>query len=254
MRKRYLVIGISLLALFSIVGYFTISAFTAVHVSASKDIISLNIGTSVSILPDTDIATVKFNSITKNAPSGTILTKYNDYILYNGSWRDEYTRIYSVEKNKYIIEISNYPRVFEDTELHVYQEDIEFEVTEADLNYYDEEGNRFYQERQSGKLFELGNVAIHYKGSSLPGAFPKWIEYKETKLLSSLNSLEFAINNLPGGYYLESGVILYNDSNMVSLSGREINLISIGYNSNKQKLILDRPIGLCILYIEVETL
>jgi len=114
--------------------------------------------------PNTDANSVSFIPQTKIAVSGAKeLTEYDGYKLEYGLWYDEYTRIYSIGGKFRVVEISNYPRVYRDTEAHVYTKDTTFIVAEADLNYYDEKGARWYQDSQQ-KLFKLGDKATHFAG------------------------------------------------------------------------------------------
>ena len=91
-----------------------------------------------------------------------------------GSWRSPYVKIYSIGGRNRIAEISNYPRAYKDTSPHVYTEDTPFTVTKDDFN--DVVGEEEVYRDPRDNVFRLGEEATHWKGDSLPGAFPLWIE------------------------------------------------------------------------------
>jgi len=142
----------------------------------------------------------------------SVMQTYGDYVLKNGLWYDEYTRIYSVGGANRVAEVSNFPRVYEDKALHVYGVDTPFVVKEADLNYYDKDGNRFYKDRHE-KLFREGETAVHFAMDSLPGSFPKWIEYKNLQPPKYYDVSYFKFNNVPAPINLKSMVrVVQNDA------------------------------------------
>lgn len=111
-----------------------------------------------------------------------------------GLWYSPYVKIYTIGGTNRIAEISNYPRAYKDTTPHIYTEDIPFTVTESDLNY-EVDSERVYRD-SNDKLFSIGEQATHYKGESLPGAFPLWLE-SETLPFIDLKH-EFLISDVPG--------------------------------------------------------
>lgn len=95
-----------------------------------------------------------------------------------GIWKSPYVKVYSIGGKNRIVEISNYPRAYKDTEPHRYTEDVPFTVTKSDLNYRDADEGWVYADRKGNKL-HVGDKATHWKGDPLPGAFPLWIESED---------------------------------------------------------------------------
>lgn len=133
----------------------------------------------------------------------SIMQTYGDYILQNGLWYDQYTRIYSVGGPNRVAEVSNFPRVYENTTPRTYGVETPFIVTEADLNYYDENGSRFYKDRNEN-LFRLGEKATHHALDWLPGSNPKWVEYTELQLPTYPETTYFKFDNVPAPINLKS--------------------------------------------------
>ena len=116
-----------------------------------------------------------------------------------GLWYSPYVKIYTIGGPDRIAEISNYPRAYKDTAPHVYTEDTPFIVTESDLNHeVEEEGNPTVYRDSQGKIFHVGEEAIHYVDDPLPGAFPLWIESEELPFTPDLEKHEFPISHVPG--------------------------------------------------------
>ncbi len=113
-----------------------------------------------------------------------------------GSWRSQYVKIYSIGGKNRIAEISNYPRAYKDTTPHVYAEDVPFIVTEGDLNH-EVEGERIYRDFK-GDIYLLDDVATHWTGTPLPGAFPLWIESEELPFTPNPDEHIFPIGNVLG--------------------------------------------------------
>lgn len=135
---------------------------------------------------------------------------YGGQVLKAGIWRSPYVRVFSVRNGQRVYEVSNYRRVRRDDGPHVYAADTEFIVTEPDLNFtakagyrmyqtlsgyywegYEADGSivkesdlnyitkdreRFYESRAGMSYHKEGEKAVHYKGESLPGAYPLWVE------------------------------------------------------------------------------
>lgn len=197
--------------------------------------------------PDTDVPTATFTPVVKTVNGGIVLTKYDNYVLESGLWYDEYARIYTVGGKNRVVEISNYPRAYKDTALHVYTTDVSFRVAEADLNYYDEKGGRWYQDSK-GNLIKLGDWATHYAGESLPGAFPTWLEYSTAQPVANSN-LFSNFGNIISDCYLKSGVLILSDNSMVNLTGAEVNTIIAGMSSKANDIVIGKGTGRQILYI-----
>lgn len=231
----------------------------AVMVRASNDIISIATGLAgkwdmskyidpdKQPPPDTDAPSVSFTPIVVVKNGVPVLTKYDNYVLQSGLWYDEYTRIYTVGGKNRVIEISNYPRAYKDTALHVYTVDTNFRVAEADLNYYDEKGGRWYQDSKGG-ITKLGQWATHYAGESLPGAFPTWLEYTSLQPVSKDGTF-VNIQNIISDIYPKSGVLLASDGKMVSLTGKEVNVMIASMASKANDIAIGKGTGRQILYI-----
>jgi hypothetical protein len=198
--------------------------------------------------PDTDVASVTFTPTIKIVNGVPVLTKYDNYVLENGLWYDQHTRIYSVGGKNRVVEIANFPRAYKDTAQHVYTSDVKFRVEEADLNYYDENRNRFYQDSK-GVLIGLGKQATHYIGESLPGAFPMWLEYPTIQPISNSASLTFDITNLVSDAYFKSGVMFADDASITYFTGKEVNSMISAYNGKAQVITLDKAVGRKIMYL-----
>lgn len=106
------------------------------------------------------------------------LQKYLGVTLEYGIWYDAYTRVYSIGGAHRVVEVSNYPRAHIDTAPHVYEVDTPFVVTYDDYGDYDLDGEFCYYDRILDAFFYIGETAIHHAGEPLPGAFPRWVEYK----------------------------------------------------------------------------
>lgn len=109
------------------------------------------------------------------------LSTFNGKALKNGIWYDSYTRVFSIGGNRRVVEVSNFPRACKDKVPHVYEKDTEFTVSEDDLNGTDENGVRCYFDMVEQKPYYLKDKAVHHAGEGLPGAFPRWVEYKEAQ-------------------------------------------------------------------------
>lgn len=196
--------------------------------------------------PDTDEPSVSFTPTIKIVNGCPVLTKYDNFVLGSGLWYDEYIRIYTVGGKNRVVEISNFPRAYKDTALHVYDKDIGFTVTEADLNYY-EGKERYYQDTQ-GKLFREGDKATHFAGEGLPGAFPTWLEYSSLQPVTQANSFS-NIQNIISDVYPKSSVLLSSDGKIVSLTGKEVNAMIASLSSKVSNVTLSKGTGRQILYI-----
>ena len=118
----------------------------------------------------------------------------------HGLWYSPYVKVYTMGGRLRIAEISNYPRAYKDTSPHVYEKDTPFTVTEDDLNYDDEEGHMFYRDSRE-KLYTIGDKATHWKGDSLPGAFPLWIESEELPFTPNVKEHVFPLDTVPATVY-----------------------------------------------------
>lgn len=112
-----------------------------------------------------------------------------------GSWRSPYVKIYSIGGQNRIAEISNYPRAYKDTELHVYTEDVSFIVTKDELNH-EEEGEQYYKDSK-GDLYRIGEKATHWAGDVLAGAFPLWIESEDLPFIADAKEHVFSLDKVP---------------------------------------------------------
>lgn len=86
-----------------------------------------------------------------------------------GRWFNAYVKIYTLGGDQRIVDLSNYPRAYEDVERHCYTEDVEFIVGSE---HVDKKGE--YVDSKSN-VFKIGDIATHWIGDLLPGAYPKWI-------------------------------------------------------------------------------
>ncbi|MFA6270631.1 MAG: hypothetical protein WC657_05510 [Candidatus Paceibacterota bacterium] len=92
--------------------------------------------------------------------------------------------------SRFVMELSTYPRAYQDTDPHLYTVDTPFTVSQDDLNdYYNVQtaqdgGYQYRPEIADGTnvyvddrqlVFLLGEAAKHYAGESLPGSFPLWL-------------------------------------------------------------------------------
>ena len=121
------------------------------------------------------------------------LTEYKGHKLERGLWKDEYTRVFSLEGTGRVAEISNYPRVYRDTARHVYTEDTPFTVGKHDCNTID--GRYFDYINET--LHNIGEEAIHHKGEPLPGAFPRWIEHETPQPITDIGRQVFGMTKVP---------------------------------------------------------
>ncbi len=123
-----------------------------------------------------------------------------------GLWRSPFVKIYSIGGKNRIAEISNYPRAYKDTTRHVYAEDTPFTVTEGDFNGI-MDGERIYLDYKGG-IYRLGEGATHWKGTSLPGAFPLWVESENLPFTPNPDEHVFLIGKTLGPIRdLSEGVI-----------------------------------------------
>jgi len=112
----------------------------------------------------------------------------NQALLVNGRWFSPYMKVYSLEGNLRVMEISTYPRAFKDTERHVYASDVPFVVQESDLNECLDDGSRVYRDYQKSVNYAIGQIATRWAGTPLPGAFPLWVESEELETLGGVSN------------------------------------------------------------------
>lgn len=148
---------------------------------------------------------------TLQPPQAEVIS-YKGFTLENGLWYTPYgadvayIRIFSIGGANRIAEISNYPRAYRDTVAHVYAVDTSFTVirdnynTAADDAYYDSVTDIYYH---------IGDKATHYAGDSLPGAFPRWIEYGTLQPVT-YNSAKFPLDAVPKPIDLQTISLLKN--------------------------------------------
>jgi hypothetical protein len=108
--------------------------------------------------------------------------EYKGYNLERGLWKSPYVRMFYPVGPQRIMEVSNYPRVKEDTDPHVTTKDEIFVVEEGDLYHPVLQKNgldKFYYMDDEGNMSNIGELAIRPAGSPLPGAFPKWIPIED---------------------------------------------------------------------------
>jgi len=139
------------------------------------------------------------------------LAEYKGFELERGLWYAPYgatvayTRVFTVGGTHRVAEIGNYPRAYRDTNYHLYDKDTEFTVlrddyyTEADDAYYDRILETYHHE---------GGKAIKHVGESLPGSFPRWIEYPTEQSPVSLDAVRFRLESVPKPMRLQSVGIL----------------------------------------------
>jgi len=116
--------------------------------------------------------------------------------LSRGLWKSPYIKIYSLTGRERVAEISNYPRAYKDTTPHVYEKDIEFTVAEDDLNHYLEDGEFVYFDSKRD-VHREGEKATHWKGDSLPGVFPLWIEDENLPFTKDTKNHIFPLDKVP---------------------------------------------------------
>lgn len=167
--------------------------------------ISLDKGVSYQISMDSDVP--KFE-------------EFNGYVLENGIWYDEYTRVFSIGGDKRIVEVSNYPRTYKDTIAHVYEKDATFTVTEDDLNSVDESGVRCYFDMTLQKPFYLKDKAVHHAGEPLPGAFPRWVEYETIQPI--IKEGKVSLTKVPSPFSITSQVKSLDDTTTVKTESSTI--------------------------------
>lgn len=150
------------------------------------------------------LAATKVPRYTQTAKNLYPVDWYLDSNLQNGLWYEDvnapivvggyevsFMKIYSLGGDLRVMELSTYPRAYKDTSAHVYTVDTPFTVSLNDLNSY-----YYASQAQEGKyqprvgiadgthiyvdshriVFLQGEIAIHYAGDPLPGAFPLWLE------------------------------------------------------------------------------
>ncbi len=113
-----------------------------------------------------------------------------------GLWSSPYVKIYSIGGTNRIAEISNYPRAYKDTASHDYAENVPFTVTKSNLNAV-VEGKEVHKDSKNN-TFSIGEKATHWKGDSLPGEFPLWVESEDLPFVPDLEKHVFPIDKIPG--------------------------------------------------------
>lgn len=120
-----------------------------------------------------------------------MVMSFEDSKAYHvGRWFNPYVKVYTLGGDNRMIEVSNYPRAYMDTEPHIYNMDTLFIVEKEHLN--EDKTNKYVDSK--GNEFNLGETATHWKGDPLLGAFPKWITSES--LPSDSNPVD-NINDLP---------------------------------------------------------
>lgn len=175
-----------------------------------------------------DNGVVSFTPELKVKNGSYSLTKYDKSNLEYGLWYDAYTRIYTVGGKNRIAEISNYPRAYKDTTAHVYTVNTSFIVMEGDLNYYSEGGARYYRDRKED-LFSIGQMAVHFAGEPLPGAFPLWLEYTT---LQPVDKASMSFDNTPQPVDIKSMVSVVDSTSKI-LDTSEVSTVKSTYLSSK---------------------
>ncbi len=128
------------------------------------------------------------------------LTSYKGYTLKNGLWYTPYgddkayIRIFTIGGSNRIAEVSNYPRAYRDKVAHVYTSDTPFTVTKDD---YNTEADDAYYDPVTTIFYHVGDTATHWTGDSLPGAFPRWLEYLVEQTPIALDAYRFPLNAVP---------------------------------------------------------
>jgi len=158
----------------------------------------------------------------------------------SGLWYSPYVKIYSIGGDNRIAEISNYPRAYKDTTPHIYEKDESFIVAEGDLNH-NIEGGEFVHMDSRGQIFRIGEMAVHYKGDSLPGAFPLWIESENIPLTPNPGKHVFPVTGVPGPIRKLTEVGLKVGNVYMKVSDSALNTIKVTLNSGK--IEFDRKAG-----------
>jgi len=153
-----------------------------------------------------------------------------------GSWRSPYVKVYSIGGKNRVAEISNYPRVYKDMTPHVYTKDTPFIVSQDDLNYRVDD--KLYYIDEKDNLFSVGEQAVHWKNTLLPGAFPLWIESEELPFSPNLDKYIFPIKDVPSPIVdLTEGSIKIG-SIFTKFTEQALNNIKV--NLHTDKIVLDR--------------
>lgn len=153
------------------------------------------------------------------------LTEYEGCTLRDGMWKDAYTRHFSVGRNRYVVEISNYPRAYRRTRRPAYTEDEPFTVTHDDLNDYNESGDFIHRDIR-GNETKLGKTATHWKTDPLPGQFPRWCLFEKPQKPTDLTKIRFDFTVTPKPMAIIANGIL-NEQGLtniakVSITGDEV--------------------------------
>ena len=96
-------------------------------------------------------------------------------------------------------------------------------------------GNKLisYYKDSRGSLFKLGELATHFAGESLPGAFPLWLEHASLQPVKA----GFGVDKLISNVYLKSAVLLKEDGSMATLTNKEVIAMISDLNSKSNSLL-----------------